>query len=584
MKTRERRTLAFFRSRRAPRATPNHSVEFRGVTFADDDGNHILKEASRLLPAGSTTCIVGSGDRDQSALTALLLGLHHPQTGSIEIDGRSLRNQTLLDRRSLVAGVLQDPWLIEGSIADNVAFQRPHIDSDAVEAACRQIGSHRFIDRFPHRYHQPITKLSRGQRRSLALARAVAGNPGVLVLEDPTIDLDPDEEREMVRAIDAASQNRTTIILTHRLSLARRADTVLVVDDGQLVPYRGGGLSGHAKLWDTRVPPVVTPEVGPRLRLVGAEERRPARPARGSWNIDIGSEFVPGHLASGLLSRNANTETWVAWSIQREQPVRIKVPRLSAAAVADNPDDPVTYLAWEQLAREHRILTGLDHPGVAKTLDVDLDAEMPYLTLEYLDSTSLARVLQRASDGMAPLDAIHVGFELASTLQHLHQRGYVHLNLRAGHVRTRGEIVVITDFTQCRPIGAALPDAPRTARAQRIDRRLFAPEFGPGRPADPMMDIYALGSLIRRATVGSVATSADAAVPSRTPMLHLDGDAPAAMASIVDQMLAEDPGDRPDAGEVLSQFRRLLPSSLVRPKVTAVRSRSTRLRLVSPST
>ncbi len=134
-----------------------------------------------------------------------------------------------------------------------------------------------------------------------------------------------------------------------------------------------------------------------------------------------------------------------------------------------------------------------------------------------------------------------------------------------------------------RAIGAELPDAPRPARAQRIDRRLFAPEFRPGQPADPMMDIYALGSLIQRATVGSMATSDVDTKTAKTASLHLDGDAPAAMAGIIDQMLAPDPADRPEAGEVLSQLRRLLPSSLVQPKVTAVRSRSTRLRLVSPS-
>ncbi|MEL6981074.1 MAG: ATP-binding cassette domain-containing protein [Actinomycetota bacterium] len=570
----------------------NHTVELRGVSFTDDDGNRILDGASRILHGGSTTCVVGATDRDQSALTALLLGLHHPQAGTVEIDGRSLRHQSLLDRRALVAGVLQDPWLIEGSIADNVAFQRPHIDSDAVEAACRAIGSDRFIDRFPNRYHQPITKLSQGQRRSLALARAVAGNPGVLVLEDPTADLDPDDEREMMRAIEAASQGRTTIILTRRLSLARRADAVLVVDDGQLVPYRNGGPNSHSELWDTRVPPVVEPETGRRLRLVGRDERRPAQPTRGSWDITIGSEFVPDHLASGLLSRNTNTETWVAWSIKREEPVRIKVPRISSEWAASNPDDPVSYHAWEQLAREHRVLRALDHPGVARPLDADLEAEMPFLTLEYLDSTSLARVLQREPDGLAPLDAVHIGFELASTLQHLHQRGHVHLNLRAGHVRTRGELVVITDFTQCRPIGAKLPELSRPARSQRIDRRLFAPEFRPGQAADPMMDIYALGSLIRRATIGSVMSAGrasgdgagQAAVDrSAVPMTELRDDVPAAMVPLVEQMLSADPGERPDAGEVVSQFRRILPPTMVRPRAAAVRTRSTRLRLVSPN-
>jgi serine/threonine protein kinase len=333
------------------------------------------------------------------------------------------------------------------------------------------------------------------------------------------------------------------------------------------------------------VPPLVTAESGPRLRLVGREERRPAQPARGSWDIAIGSEFVPGHLASGLLSRNANTETWVAWSIRREQPVRIKVPRISTASMAANPDDPVSYPSWEQLAREHRVLRALDHPGVVAPLDADLEAEMPYLILEYLDSTSLARVLQRAPDGLAPLDAVHIGFELASTLQHLHQRGYVHLNLRAGHVRTRGELVVITDFTQCRPIGATLPELHRPAGSQRIDRRLFAPEYRPGQPAEPTMDIYALGSLIRRATIGSVVASGLAGGgATAVSMTEVRDDLPAAMAPVIDQMLAPDPADRPDAGEILSQFRRILPATMVRPRTAAVRTRSTRLRLVSPNT
>ncbi len=97
------------------------------------------------------------------------------------------------------------------------------------------------------------------------------------------------------------------------------------------------------------------------------------------------------------------------------------------------------------------------------------------------------------------------------------------------------------------------------------------------------MDIYALGSLIQRATVGSVAAPAVDQDMGRTPTLHLDGDAPAALARVIAQMLSPNPADRPDAGEVLSQFRRILPTTLVRPRVSAVRSRSNRLRLVNPS-
>ncbi len=554
------------------------------MTCTDPEGSRVLTDVGLVLPAGSTTCVVGSSERDQAAVAALLLGLNRPDAGSIEIDGRDLASLSLLDTRNLVAGVLEDPWLSEGTLAEALAFDGRGLDLRSIQAVCRQTGCDRFIERLPRRYEEPVATLDLGQRRRLALARALIRNPAVLVLEEPTTDLEPDEEREVIRAVEAASQDRTTIVFTHRLSLARRADTVLVIDNGRIVPYRAGGADGgHAALWDTRVPPVINANARPHLRLVGSDRHRPAQPVRGSWDITIGSELVPGHLASGLLSRSAHTETWVAWSIQREQPVRIKVPRISPTAEAEHPEDPVSYRSWEQLAREQRVLDGLDHPGVTRPFEADLEAEMPYLALEYLDSTSLARVLQREAEGLAPVDVLHIGFELAGTLHHLHQRGYVHLNLRAGHVRTRGDIVVITDFTQCRPIGTDLPAPSRSKRSRRIERPLFAPEFRTGRPADPKMDIYALGTLIHRATAGTVVASTTAGRDQQLAYAELCDGIPDPMAQIVDRMLSLDPGDRPDAGEVLSQFRPILPRTLARPRVSATPARSNRLRLVAPS-
>lgn len=558
------------------------------MTYTDDDGARVLLDAGLLLPAGSTTCVIGSSGRDQAALAGLLLGLHRPERGSIAIGGRDLATLSLLEARDLVAGVLQDPWLNHGSVADNLTFDhngagRRAADRAAIAEAATRTGCDRLIEELPAGTSTPVSKLDLGQRRRLALAKALLRNPAVLVLEEPTTDLDPDEERELIRAIDAARHERTTIILTHRLSLARRADTVLVIDDGRIVPYRAGGADGgHAKLWDTRVPPVEAPSPRPHLRVVGSDRNRPAKPARGSWDITIGAELVPGHLASGLLSRSANTETWVAWSTKREEPVRIKVPRISAAIQASQPDDPVSYRSWEQLARENRVLAGLDHPGVTRPIEADLEAEMPYLAVEYLDSTSLARVLQRESEGLAPLDVLHIGFELAGTLHHLHQRGYVHLNLRAGHIRTRGDIVVITDFTQCRPIGATLPDSARASRARPLEQPLFAPEFRAGRQADPKMDIYALGTLIHRATAGSVRASVSAGLDQPLAYAELADDIPGPMAGIVDRMLALDPADRPGADEVLSQFRHILPPAMGRPRVSELRPRPSGLRLVKP--
>ena len=585
MRTIERRPWTLLRRRRSTRKwSPPGSIELCNVTYTEGDAK-VLLDAGLVLSAGSTTCVVGSNERDQAALAGLLLGLSVPESGTIELDGHDIASLDLDLRSELVAGVLQEPWMLDGSIADNVAFHRRGLGRDRVEMLCQAVGADRFIEVLPAGYDAPVHGLTLGQRRQIALARALASDPRVLVLEEPTTDLDPDEEREVLRAVSAAAEGRTTIVLTHRLSLARRADSVLVIDDGRVIPYRAGGpTGGHAALWDTRVPPVINADDGrPHLRLVGSSRGRPAQPSRGWWDIEIGTELVPGHLASGLLARTANTETWVAWSIGREEPVRVKVPRVTPAASVDHPDDPVTYRSWEQLAREHRVLANLDHPGVTRSLQVDLEAQMPHLVVEYLDSTSLARVLQREAGGLDPLDVLHIGFELVGTLHHLHQRGWVHLNLRAGHVRTRGDVVVITDLTQCRPIGATIPEPVRTDRNRNLERPFFAPEFRPGHTADPKMDIYALGTLMHRATAGTVHASTQAGRDRPLPYDQLGEGIPAPMARTVDRMLDPDPEARPTAWEVLSQFRLILPRSLTRPRVSTVRTRSNRLRLVSPN-
>ncbi|MGI9596570.1 MAG: protein kinase, partial [Acidimicrobiales bacterium] len=485
----------------------------------------------------------------------------------------------------------QDPWLLEGTIADNISFGHPGVTRVDIEAVAQQLGLDQFIDLLPNGYDTVaaggprggadqgdlgtvLVHLSTGQRRRIALARALIRNPGVLLLEEPTTDLGLDEERLMIRAIDAAAHGRTTLIATHRLSLARRSDTVMVIEDGRIVPYQGSSPGcDHSRLWDLRVPPVVTPKAKAKshLRLVGRHDRRAPRPASASpWGLTIGSELAPGYLASGLLSRNANTETWVAWSVEREEPVRIKIPT----------QDPVTYAAFSQLFREYKTLRSFNHPGLATTYGADLDAEMPYAVFEYLDSTSLARVAQRKSEGMDALDILYTGFELAGAITYMHQRGFVHLNLRARNVRTREDTIVITDLMHCLPTGAPLPAPANPVKARRSEYRYFAPESLPGRAADPKMDVYALGALMHRATAGSVVTRLTSDGVGLVPYRSLTEDPPGSMAEVVDAMLAPDPADRPAADEVLSEFRRILPRSLVRPRVSTVAARSPRLRLV----
>ncbi len=560
-------------------------LEVRNLTFTDDDGVRLLEVAYMVAAPGSKTCVVGSNGKDQSALLALILGLYRPERGSITLNGDDVASLPLKVMRSNVALVLQNPWLIEGTIAENIAFGQGDITMAEIEATGEQIGIDQFIGELPDGYDtvidreglatkagKMIAELNAGQRRRVALARALVRNPGVLLLEEPTTDLGMDEERLMIRAIDAASHGRTTVIATHRLSLARRCESVSVIEGGRIMPYRGNGPnSDHSKLWDLNVPPVVNPmsKAKDHLRLVGSPRRHPT-PTTGPWGITIGVEIAPGYLASGLLSRNAHTETWVAWSVEREEPVRIKVPR----------EDPVTYAAFDQLFREYKTLKVFNHPGLSTTYGADLDAEMPYAVFEYLDSRSLAKVAQQRSEGMEALDILYTGFELAGAMNYMHQRGYVHLNLRSRNIRTRQDTIVITDFAHCLPIGAPLRSALGSLKAQRLEHRYFAPEYAIGKAANPKMDVYALGALMHRATAGSIVTRVTSSGVGLVPFSTLSEDAPAPMCDMVDRMLASDPADRPDAVQVLSEFRRILPSSMVQPRVSTAAARSPRLRLV----
>lgn len=551
------------------------------MSFTDDEGVRHLAGADLDLAPGSKTCVVGTTGEDQTALLAVILGLQQPERGTVLIDGHDVGSLPLDVTRSTVAVVLPDPWMVTGSIADNISFGHPGVTRSHIEAAARQTGLDGFVAGLDGGYDAPAVGLTAGDERRISLARALVRNPGILVIEELTADLDADDERRVMRAIDGAASGRTTIIMTHRLSLARRADSVLVIDDGRIAPYRGrtDGVD-HAHLWDTRVPPVIHPRA--RLRLVRPNERRPVAPTSGAWNIAIGSEMVPGYLASGLLSRHADTETWAAWSVEREEPVRIKVPRCDHDWSDPDPDgDPVTYRSWEQLSREHKLLDRLDHPGVVATYGADLEAEMPHAVFEYLDSTSLAQALERAEGGMDPLDVLYTGFELAGILDHLHRHGLVHLNLRAGHVRTRGDEIVVTDFSQCRPIGSVLPAPTGRVGNHRPGHRFFAPELQPGQTAAPAMDVYALGTLLRRATAGSAVDRASAGGDAPAPTTDLAPATLAVMAETIDRMLALDPTERPDATEVRSQLRKLLPRRMARPRVSVMASPTTRLRLVA---
>lgn len=565
-------------------------IELKDVSFWQGQGRHVLDHVNFVANPGSTTCVVATDRRDQSDLLAILYGLYQPSEGEVFLDGQAFQRFGTHRFKEQVSLVHQEPWMSRGTIAENICFGRRGVSPERIAAVGSAVGLESLIDRLPRGYdtvvsdetdaegHERVESFhpGLGRRRQIALARALLRNPSVLLLEEPTTNVSASEEQELLSAIETACQGRTAVITSRRLNLARQADTVLVLNDGDLSDYRSelafSPDDENRKLWDLRIPPVVLPDTSDNkhLRVVGAEDRRQPRPTTQQWGMTIGAELAPGYSATGLLGRTEQTDTWVAWCSEQNRPVRVRTPRYA----------PVSYKAYDELRREQELLRNIHYAGAPAIHESDLDADMPFMAIEYLDSPSLAQVAQQRGEGLDALDVLYTGFELAHTLQIVHDLGYVHLGLRSRQVRTRNRTIVITDFGSVQPIGSVLGSAFGAKHGPLSCHDSTAPEQVPSKRADPKMDIYALGALMHRAAAGAVSTYTTGKGIGLSPFSQLAPDAPELMQATVDQMLSPDPEARPDAKQVIKQFRRVLPRSLVQPRSTEVRPLAHGLRLV----
>jgi energy-coupling factor transporter ATP-binding protein EcfA2 len=549
------------------------SLEVRTVVAAGDDGSPLLDGVSLELEPQNKICIVGSADEGQAALLSLLVGQRRPDSGSIFLNGLDIEVMSRDSIAKTVGLVPKDPWIKAGTITENISFGMRDVPNHQIEWAARVANVTAFARYLPAGLDTVIGDgeqggalvLSAGQCRRIALARVLLRNPSILILEEPTSGMTTGEEILFLDSLHRAATGRTLIVASHRVTVARKVDRVLVLQDGKLVPYNESGTKGtihdHAKLWDVRVPTVEVPATT-RSQILRPTSRSP-RPVSEPWGVAPGTLLAPGYMASGLLGRSSHNDVWAAWSNDREAPVRIKIPS----------QRPVTYHAYEQLARESRILSHLSHPGMTKVYHSDLEAEMPYAVFEFFDSPSLASVVRRQRTGLDALDVLYIGFELAGTLNYLHHRGYAHLSVRPRHVRTRADTIVISDFGDIRPIGTAIPAGLGSGNGRRGEHHMVAPEQRPGATVDAKMDIYSLGALMHVAAAGRIVTRATTDGPRLVPFSTLLETAPVSLTGIVDRMLADDPVDRPDAEEILKRFRRVLPESLYRPRIADLDAR-----------
>ncbi len=214
-------------------------VVFERVDFAYVPGTPVLRDISFRAAPGTTTALVGSSGSGKSTLMSLVMAFNQPQGGRVLIDGHDLAGFRLREYRSQLGIVLQDNFLFDGSVADNIRFSRPDASDAEVEAVSRVAHCHEFITGFPEGYATVVgergVKLSGGQRQRVAIARAILADPAILLLDEATSSLDSESEAMIQDGLATLRRGRTTFVIAHRLSTIMSADQILVLEEGRIV-------------------------------------------------------------------------------------------------------------------------------------------------------------------------------------------------------------------------------------------------------------------------------------------------------------------------------------------------------------
>jgi ATP-binding cassette, subfamily B, bacterial HlyB/CyaB len=214
-------------------------IEIDRVTFRYPNTDRpALRDFSAKIPAGSMVGIVGRSGSGKTTLSAMLQGLYYASEGAIRIDGHNIRDIDLAFLRGQSGVVPQEPFLFRGSIKDNIRMGMPTASFEEIVAAARMAGADEFIQMLPQRYdtmlEESAVNLSGGQKQRLSIARALLRRPRIIIFDEATSALDPESEAVVVRNLTQIARGRTTIVISHRLQTIRDADTILVMDEGQL--------------------------------------------------------------------------------------------------------------------------------------------------------------------------------------------------------------------------------------------------------------------------------------------------------------------------------------------------------------
>jgi subfamily B ATP-binding cassette protein MsbA len=262
-------------------------VRFDNVSFAYEPGTPVLHDIAFEARAGSTTALVGSSGSGKSTLVSLVMAFNHPQQGRILIDGRDLAELKLREYRSALGIVLQDNFLFDGTILENIRFARPDASDAEVRDAARIAHCDEFAVGFSDGYRTIVgergVRLSGGQRQRVAIARAILADPAILILDEATSSLDSESESLIQEGLTRLRAGRTTFVIAHRLSTITAADQILVLEEGrivergrheELVEHPGGR---YRALYERQYRQALDRYVNPGEELKGAETLRGPR-------------------------------------------------------------------------------------------------------------------------------------------------------------------------------------------------------------------------------------------------------------------------------------------------------------------
>jgi subfamily B ATP-binding cassette protein MsbA len=214
-------------------------VEFEGVWFEYNPGSPVLKDVSFRAPAGTTTALVGSSGSGKSTLISLVMAFNRPTQGVVRVDGRDLTDLRLMEYRRHLGVVLQDNFLFDGTVAENIRYGTPHATDEDIRRVAKIAHASEFIEQFEKGYDTIVgergVRLSGGQRQRVAIARAILANPRILLLDEATSSLDSESEAMIQDGLRSLRRGRTTFVIAHRLSTIRSSDQILVLEGGQIV-------------------------------------------------------------------------------------------------------------------------------------------------------------------------------------------------------------------------------------------------------------------------------------------------------------------------------------------------------------